>query len=79
MIGLCYAEVAAAYPVSGGEVAYVFEAWGARWSFAAAWFILFGYIFTTSFEAISVEWIMSAMIRGFGGGGIPVEWVVLAA
>ncbi|MCG8466988.1 MAG: APC family permease [Gemmatimonadetes bacterium] len=66
-IGLCYSEMAAAYPVSGGEIAYVFEAWGPRWSFAAAWFLAFSYIFTTSFEAISVEWIVSAMIPGFGG------------
>jgi APA family basic amino acid/polyamine antiporter len=69
-IGLCYAEMAAAYPVSGGEVAYVFEAWGTRWSFAAAWFLLFTYIFTTSFEAISVEWLVSALIPGFGGPAI---------
>ena len=66
-IGLCYAEMAAAYPVSGGELAYVFEAWGIPWSFAAAWFLAFIYIFTTSFEAISVEWLVSALIPGFGG------------
>jgi len=59
--------MAAAYPVSGGEVAYVFEAWGTRWSFAAAWLLAFSYIFTTSYEAISVEWIVSALIPGFGG------------
>ena len=69
-IGLCYAEMAAAYPVSGGELAYVFEAWGIPWSFAAAWFLAFIYIFTTSFEAISVEWLVSALIPGFGGPAI---------
>ena len=73
-IGLCYAEMAAAYPVTGGEVAYVFEAWGARWSFAAAWLLAFLYIFTTSFEAISVEWVVSALIPGFGG---PVIYTLL--
>ena len=73
-IGLCYSEMAAAYPVTGGEVAYVFEAWGARWSFAAAWFLAFSYIFTTSFEAISVEWVVSALIPGFGG---PVIYTLL--
>ena len=73
-IGLCYSEMAAAYPVTGGEVAYVFEAWGARWSFAAAWFLAFSYIFTTSFEAISVEWVVSALVPGFGG---PVIYTLL--
>ena len=73
-IGLCYAEMAAAYPVTGGEVAYVFEAWGARWSFACAWFLGFIYIFTTSFEAISVEWVVSALVPGFGG---PVIYTLL--
>ncbi|MFV1988567.1 MAG: APC family permease [Gemmatimonadota bacterium] len=67
VIGLCYAEMASMYPVSGGEVAYVLEAWGPRWSFAAAWFLAFAYIFGTAFEAISVEWIMSALVPGFGG------------
>ncbi len=73
-IGLCYSEMAAAYPVTGGEVAYVFEAYGARWSFAAAWFLAFSYIFTTSFEAISVEWVVSALVPGFGG---PVIYTLL--
>ena len=73
-IGLCYSEMAAASPVTGGEVAYVFEAWGARWSFAAAWFLAFSYIFTTSFEAISVEWVVSALVPGFGG---PVIYTLL--
>ena len=73
-IGLCYSEMAAAYPVTGGEVAYVFEAWGARWSFAAAWFLAFSYIFTTSFEAISVELVVSALVPGFGG---PVIYTLL--
>lgn len=73
-IGLCYAEMAAAYPVTGGEVAYVFEAWGPRWSFAAAWFLAFTYIFTTAYEAISVEWVVSALVPGFGG---PVIYTLL--
>ena len=73
-IGLCYAEVATMYPVSGGEVAYVYEAWGAGWSFAAGWFLAFMYIFVTSFEAISVGWIMSALIPESGG---PVIYTVL--
>jgi APA family basic amino acid/polyamine antiporter len=73
-IGLCYAEVATMYPVSGGEVAYVYAAWGTHWSFAAGWFLAFTYILVTSFEAISVGWIMSALIPGWGG---PVIYTIL--
>ena len=74
VIGLCYAELAGMYPVSGGELAYVFEAWGTRVSFAAAWLLAFSYISLTSFEAVSVGWIMSALVPGFGG---PVAYSVL--
>ena len=74
VIGLCYAEVATMYPVSGGEVAYVYEAWGIKLCFAAGWFLAFDYIATTTFEAISVGWVLSALFPGFGG---PVLYTVL--
>jgi APA family basic amino acid/polyamine antiporter len=74
VIGLCYAEMAGMYPVSGGEVAYVLEAWGTRLSFAAAWLLAFSYISVTSFEAVSLAWIVSALVPGFGG---PVVYRVL--
>jgi len=66
-IGLCYAEIAGMIPVSGGEVAYVYEAWGMRASFAAAWLLAFSYISLTSFEAVSIGWIASALVPGLEG------------
>jgi len=76
IIGLCYAEMAGMYPVSGGEVAYVLEAWGTRVSFAAGWMLAFFYISLTSFEAVSVTWIASALLPSFGG---PVVYRVLGS
>lgn len=73
-IGLCYAEVATMYPVSGGEVAYVYEMYGTKLAFAAGWLLAFNYIAVTSFEAISVGWVLSALFPGFGG---PVLYTVL--
>ena len=74
VIGICYAEAATMYPVSGGEVAYVYEMYGTRMSFATGWFLAFSYISTTVFESISVGWVMSALVPGFGG---PVLYNIL--
>ena len=67
VIGICYAEAAAMFPVSGGEVAYVYEMFGGKFCFAAGWVLAFDYIALTSFEAISIGWILSALIPGFEG------------
>lgn len=71
---LCYAEIAAMYPVSGGEVAYAFSIYGLRASFLAGWFLAFHYISVTAFEAISVGWVLSALLPGIEG---PVLYRVL--
>ncbi len=74
LIGLCYAEVAAMYPVSGGEVAYAYEIFGLRTSFASGWFLALSYIATVGFEVVSVGWILSALAPGIEG---PVLYRVL--
>ncbi len=58
-IGFCYAEVTAMLPVSGGEVAYAYKAYGKGHSFLVGWFLSFGYISVSAFEAISVGKILS--------------------
>lgn len=60
-MALCYAEVAGMYPVSGGEVAYIYKMYGERMGFAAGWLLAYLYISATAFEAISVGWVLSAM------------------
>ena len=58
-IGFCYAEVTAMLPVSGGEVAYAYKAFGPSKSFLVGWFLAFGYISVSAFEAISIGKIAS--------------------
>ena len=58
-IGFCYAEVTAMLPVSGGEVAYAYKAYDSSKSFIVGWFLSFGYISVSAFEAISIGKIMS--------------------
>ncbi len=58
-IGFCYAEVTAMLPVSGGEVAYAYKAFDTPKSFIVGWFLAFGYISVSAFEAISIGKITS--------------------
>jgi len=58
-IGICYAEVTAMIPVSGGEVAYSYKAFGIPESFLVGWFLSFGYLSVSAFEASSIGKIAS--------------------
>ena len=59
IIGLCYAEVTPMLPVTGGEVAYAYKAYGTSKAFVIGWFLAFGYLSVSSFEAISVGLVLS--------------------
>ena len=78
-ISLCYAEMAGMFPVSGGEVAYVYEVFGLRLSFLSGWLLAFEYIAVTSWEAISLGLIAESLFPGISGpelysvGGHPVR------
>ena len=67
MVGLCYAEMASLIPASGGEVAYTYEVFGAGPCFAVGWLLLLVWVATTTFEAISVGWIASALVPASEG------------
>ncbi len=67
IVGLCYAEMATTLPVSGGEVAYTYETFGLKTSFATGWFLSLTFITFTSFEAISVGWIAGTLVPGIEG------------
>ncbi len=62
VIGLCYAEVTASLPVSGGEVAYAYKAYGTSKSFIVGWFLVFGYLSVSAFEAVSISKVLSYLI-----------------
>ena len=67
LIGLCYAEMAAMYPVSGGELAYAYEAFGTGVSFIAGWFLAFVYTAVTAWEGIAIGVLAENLFPGFGG------------
>ncbi|MFW5904938.1 MAG: APC family permease [bacterium] len=58
-IGLCYAELTAMMPVAGGEVAYAYRSSGVGASFLVGWFLAFGYLSVSVFEAISVGTVLA--------------------
>jgi amino acid transporter len=62
VIGFCYAEVTAALPLSGGEVAYAYKAYGTSKSFLIGWFLTFGYLSVSAFEAVSINKVLSYLI-----------------
>ncbi|MEM0953121.1 MAG: APC family permease [Pseudomonadota bacterium] len=75
-IALCYAEIAGMFPVSGGEVAYVFKVYGERAAFFAGWLLSYVYIAVVAFEAVSIGWVLSAMLPGIEG---PVLYTFLGS
>jgi amino acid transporter len=49
-------------------VAFAYETFGERACFLTGWLLSFTYIAVTAFEAISIGWILSALIPGSEGG-----------
>jgi amino acid transporter len=77
-IGLCYAELTPMLPLAGGEVAYAYRAYGTGKAFVIGWFLAFGYISVSAFEAISVGRVLAYMLPNvdrwvlYEIGGAPV-------
>lgn len=61
-IGFCYAEVTSALPLSGGEVAYAYKAYGTSKAYIVGWFLVFGYLSVSAFEAVSISKVLSYLI-----------------
>ena len=58
LIGLCYAELTPMMPVTGGEVAYAYKAFGTDKAFLVGWFLAFGYLSVSAFEAVSIGMVL---------------------
>ena len=67
LVGFCYAELTSVLPVSGGEVAYAYEIYGTGVSYATGWMLALPYTLVTSFEIISVGWVIGALVPGIQG------------
>ena len=69
-IGLCYAEATPMLPLSGGEVAYSYAAFGSKHAFIVGWCLAFGYIAISGFEAISVGKVLGFLLPDLAGDAI---------
>ena len=74
LVGLCYAEMATMLPAAGGEMAYTYEVYGVKTSFLTGWFLTLAYVAVTAFEAISVGWIVGALIPQSQGPVLLTIW-----
>ena len=59
LIGSCYAELTPMLPVTGGEVAYAYKAFGTDKAFLVGWFLAFGYLGVSAFEAVSIGMVLA--------------------
>jgi len=65
LIGLTYAELAAAMPQVGGEHVYSMRALGTLGSFICTWAIVLGYVSVVAFEAIALPTVLSYLSPSF--------------
>jgi amino acid transporter len=68
LVGLTYAELAAAMPYVGGEHVYSYRALGRRASFFCTWAILLAYVSVVAFEAVALPTVVEYLVPGYGVG-----------
>ncbi|OHV08926.1 APC family permease [Kushneria phosphatilytica] len=73
LIGLTYAELAAAMPKVGGEHVYSYRALGHFASFLCTWSIVLGYVSVVSFEAVALPTVVEQLAPGYDIGHL---WTV---
>jgi len=84
VIGLTYAELAAAMPFAGGEHVYSHRALGAGASFICTWAIILGYVSVVTFEAVALPTVLDSLIPGLdkfflwqiAGWDVYLSWVL---
>lgn len=81
LIGLTYAELAAAMPQSGGEHVYSYRALGHFASFVCTWAIVLGYVSVVAFEAVALPTVLDNLIPGYQVGYLwtVAGWDVMAS
>ncbi len=87
LIGLLYAELAAAMPVVGGEHEYSLRALGYFGSFICTWAIVFVYVSVCAFEAVALPTVVEYWFPGYQAGflwtiagwDVYASWVAVGA
>jgi len=69
-IGLCYAELTGALPYAGGEIVYAYTLFGIRWAYVAGVCLALIYVINCVFFAISVGWLLNALLPGIEGSAL---------
>jgi APA family basic amino acid/polyamine antiporter len=67
LIGLCYADMAARYPIAGGDAIYAYKVFGERAAFTVGWLLTLVYLGTMAFLAITFGWLLTALIPAIEG------------
>ena len=67
LIGLCYAELGAMYPVAGAEAVYGYRAFGQLGSFAVGWAMVLMMTAVVPYVATGLAWILGVLFPGIGG------------
>lgn len=67
LVGLCYGELAAAYPVTGGELVYGYKLLGPKIAYVIGLILVLNFTIVCSFEAVSVGWLATALWPGLEG------------
>ncbi|MES1927018.1 APC family permease [Salinisphaera sp. T31B1] len=68
LVGLTYAELAAAMPQAGGEHVYSYRGLGHLASFVCTWAIVLGYMTVVSFEAVALPTVVENLLPGYSVG-----------
>ena len=68
LIGLTYAELASAMPLTGGEHVYSYRALGMGASFICTWAIILGYVSVVAFEAVALPTVVEELFPNYKVG-----------
>ncbi len=87
LIGLTYAELAAAMPLTGGEHVYSHRALGMGGSFFCTWAIILGYISVVAFEAVALPTVIEHLFPNYkvgllwsvAGWDVYFTWVLIGS
>lgn len=83
LVALCFAELAARYPISGCIYQWATRLGGVVWGWAAGWLMLVGQVVTVAAAAIALELVLPAVWSGFqvvdsvGGNAVLLGSVLL--
>ncbi|WP_255007487.1 APC family permease [Roseovarius sp. M141] len=87
LIGLTYAELAAAMPLTGGEHVYSHRALGMGGSFFCTWAIILGYVSVVAFEAVALPTVVEQLFPNYkvgllwsvAGSDVYLSWALVGS